>query len=170
MSATAPRRLFSSVLRATGALALALAPLHLAFEGLPRLAVDTAHAGSSHGNGGNGNGNGNGNGGNSGSSGGSNSGSAGGSNSGNGGNNGDSEGNGNSGGDSQGSAAAGGTTHVNPTTGDWVQINRHRITVVHTNGMKEEIENGRFEMTDAQGRTIIERKATHSDLTRLQRL
>jgi hypothetical protein len=33
--------------------------------------------------------------------------------------------------------------------------------------MKEEVQNGRFEMIDAQGRTIIERQATEEDLNRL---
>jgi len=45
-----------------------------------------------------------------------------------------------------------------------------KITVVHRNGMKEQVQNGRFEMTDAQGRTIIERQATEEDLSRLLNL
>jgi len=43
-----------------------------------------------------------------------------------------------------------------------------RIEVRHRNGMKERITNGRYVMTDAQGRTIINRIATRADLARLE--
>ncbi|TIS43132.1 MAG: hypothetical protein E5X01_05580 [Mesorhizobium sp.] len=69
-------------------------------------------------------------------------------------------GNGNGGG---GKAAS----RVNAATGDIIEIDGNRITIIHRNGMKEEIENGRFEMSDAQGRTIVERRATEKDLARL---
>ncbi|TIU63587.1 MAG: hypothetical protein E5W25_24385, partial [Mesorhizobium sp.] len=58
-------------------------------------------------------------------------------------------------------------SHVNAATGDKVEINGSTIKVIHPDGMKEEIQNGRFEMEDAFGRTIIERKATPEDLARL---
>ncbi|OHV88686.1 hypothetical protein [Mesorhizobium sp. ORS 3428] len=183
MSAAPSLRICWLVLRASAALALTVAPWHLTFDGSPRIVAASAKAGGGHGNGG-----GNGNGGNSGSGGGSSSGSEGGSNSGNGDNDGDSggvgdgdgDGNGNGQGNGQGNNQGNGQSkagsvgdigaqgsHVNAATGDSVHVDGNKITVVHRNGMKEEIENGRFEMTDAQGRTIIERRATHEDLTRL---
>ena len=48
-----------------------------------------------------------------------------------------------------------------------VEINGNDIEVVHASGIKEEIENGRFEMKDASGRTIVERPATAADIARL---
>ncbi|TIX39097.1 MAG: hypothetical protein E5V40_17535, partial [Mesorhizobium sp.] len=58
-------------------------------------------------------------------------------------------------------------SHVNAATGDKVEIDGDTIKVVHPDGMKEEIRNGRFEMEDALGRTIVERQATPEDLARL---
>ncbi|MGX5800546.1 hypothetical protein ACWGS9_04805 [Bradyrhizobium sp. Arg314] len=169
------------VLRASSALALTLAPWHVTFDGAPRIAAATADAGN--GNGGSG---GNGSGGNSGSAGGSNSGSAGGSNSGNGGTNGNSNAGGNSGNSNAGGGnpnagpgnnsgkgntnPGGKNSYTNAVTGDTLSIDGNKITVVHPNGMKEEVDNGRFEMTDAQGRTIIDRPATQEDLSRLLNL
>jgi hypothetical protein len=162
-------RLAWLVLRVSSALALALAPWHVTFDGAPGIAAATADAGGGRGGGGSGggggNGGGNGGGGNSGSQGGSNSGSAGGSNSSNG-----SNGSGNGQGQGNNSASEATGSHVNTATGDKVEVTGNSITVVHPNGMKEEIDNGRFEMTDAQGRTIIERQATQEDLSRLQGL
>ncbi|AHK47591.1 hypothetical protein OV14_b1461 (plasmid) [Ensifer adhaerens OV14] len=40
----------------------------------------------------------------------------------------------------------------------------------HADGMSEEINNGRYIMKDARGRTIINRKATLADLKRIQSL
>lgn len=159
------KRISSSTVRALAALALAVAPWHLTADGSVK--TSAAHAG-------------NGNGGNSGGNGG-NSGSAGGSNSGNGGNNGNAGGNGdgdgnNGNGNGQGNSSGGGLgssdqgTHVNLATGDKVEVGGGKITVLHPNGMKEEVENGRFEMRDALGRTIVERKATQDDIMRLQSL
>lgn len=166
-------RLAWLALRASIALALTLAPWHVTFDGAPRIAAATADAGN-----GNGGGGGNGSGGNSGS--------AGGSNSGNGGSN----GNGNAGGNSGNSNAGGGNpnagpgnnsgkgntnpggknSYTNAVTGDTLSIDGNKITVIHSNGMTEQVQNGRFEMTDAQGRTIIDRQATQEDLTRLLNL
>ena len=41
------------------------------------------------------------------------------------------------------------------------------VEVVYSNGVKEEIENGRLEMKDAAGRTVVERPATQRDVARL---
>jgi len=179
-------RLAWLALRVSSALALTLAPWHVTFDGVPGIAAATAYAGNGNGNGGNGSG-GNGSGGNSGSAGGSNSGSAGGSNSGNGGNNGN-NGNSNGPGDNSGNGNAGGNnpnagpgnnngkgntdpgtknSYTDTATGDTLSIDGDKITVVHPNGMKEQVQKGRFQMTDAQGRTIIERQATQDDVSRL---
>ncbi|WP_217577817.1 hypothetical protein [Mesorhizobium sp. GbtcB19] len=161
-------RLAPLTLRAGAALAIVVAPC-LSVPGNGSKPGFTAYAGNSNGNGGNGNGG--------------NSGSAGGSNSGNGGN----SGNNNAGGNSENSNAGGGNpnaapgsnsgkgnanpagknSYTNAATGDTLSIVGDKVTVVHRNGMKEQVQNGRFEMTDAQGRTIIERQATDEDLNRL---
>ncbi|WP_347405161.1 hypothetical protein [Mesorhizobium sp. WSM4884] len=60
--------------------------------------------------------------------------------------------------------------HVNAATGDKVEVSGSSIQVTHRNGMKERIENGRFRMEDKFGRTIVERKATMADLSRLKSL
>lgn len=176
-------RLAWLALRVSSALALTLAPWHVTFDGVPGIAAATAYAGNGNGNGGNGSG-GKGSDGNSGSAGGSNSGSAGGSNSGNGGNNGnsngpgDNSGNGNAGGNNPnagpGNNNGKGNTdpgtknsYTDTATGDTLSIDGDKITVVHPNGMKEQVQKGRFQMTDAQGRTIIERQATQDDVSRL---
>ena len=172
MRQPACKRLIDLSLRLSVALAVVVAPCLLAPGNVTKLV--SAYAG-------NGNSGGNGNGGNSGSGGGgSNSGSAGGSNSGN-------SGNSNAGGNSDNSNAGGGNpnagpgnnsgkgntnpggknSYTNAATGDTLSIDGNKITVVHRNGMKEEVQNGRFEMIDAQGRTIIERQATEEDLNRL---
>ncbi len=41
------------------------------------------------------------------------------------------------------------------------------VEVVYSNGIKEEIENGRFEQKNAAGRTVVQRPATAQDLARL---
>ncbi|MCT7374187.1 hypothetical protein [Chelativorans salis] len=48
-------------------------------------------------------------------------------------------------------------------------IEEANVEVQYSNGMREEIRGGRYEMTDAQGRVIINRPATESDHTRLLR-
>ena len=42
------------------------------------------------------------------------------------------------------------------------------IEVEYSNGVKEEIENGRYEMKNAAGRTVLERRATQQDVNRIQ--
>ncbi|CDX21865.1 Glycine-rich cell wall protein [Mesorhizobium sp. ORS 3324] len=159
MRRPALERLARLTLRATAALALVVAPCKFTIDGTCKIVAAAAHAGNGNGggNGGGGNGGGNGGGGNSsgGNSGNSN---AGGANANAGPGNNSGKGNTN-----PGSRAS----HVNASTGDTVEVDGDKITVVHRNGMKEEIENGRFEMTDAQGRTIIDRLATQEDLARL---
>ncbi|TIQ27177.1 MAG: hypothetical protein E5X48_33210 [Mesorhizobium sp.] len=178
-------------LRALTALALFVAPLQLSLDGSVVTKAYAGKGGNGNGNGGNGNGGGNsgnggngsgngnsGNGGSNGNSGG-NSGSNGNGNSGNAGGNSNSGGNnGNSGGTS-GSVSSAGTAnastadvddHVNAATGDKVEVSGNSIQVTHRNGMKERIENGRFRMEDKFGRTIVERKATMADLSRLKSL
>jgi hypothetical protein len=167
------------VLRVVAALAVVVAPCLSAPANVTKLVSAAAYAGNGNGNGG---GNGNGNGGNSGSAGGSNSGSAGGSNSGNGNSNGQgNNGNSNAGGSNPnagpGNNSGKGNTnpgtknsYTNAATGDTLSIDGDKVTVIHRNGMKEQVRNGRFEMTDAQGRTIIERQATEEDVSRLLNL
>ncbi|RAZ87059.1 hypothetical protein DPM33_27385 [Mesorhizobium hawassense] len=169
-------RLTPLTLRVAAALAVVVAPC-LSVPGNVSKLVSIAYAGNSNGNGNGGNGNS----GNSGSTGGSSSGSAGGSNSGNSGNSngqGDNSGNSNAGGNNpnagpgnnsgKGNANPGGkNSYTNAATGDTLSIDGNKVTVVHRNGMKEQVQNGRFEMTDALGRTIIERQATDEDLNRL---
>jgi len=59
---------------------------------------------------------------------------------------------------------------VNAVTGDTVSVIGNAIKVVHANGFREEVANGRFEMKDALGRRIVERAATAADLARLKGL
>ena len=129
-------------LRATSALALAVAPCQLAFHGAaPGIVAAIAHAkdgGQGGGSGGIGN-----------------------SNSGN-------DGDGGNSGSDEGHDDAG--RHVNAATGDRVEVEGDKIEVEHPDGITEEIENGRFEMKDALGRTIVERPATADDISRLQAL
>ena len=61
-----------------------------------------------------------------------------------------------------------GAEHVNPATGDRVEVAGNSIEVVHPDGTKEEIENGRFEQKNAAGRTVVERPATQADVARLR--
>lgn len=141
------------------ALALTLAPSHVKLYGAASIAPSMAYAAGGN-SGGHGGGNGNGGNGN----GGGNSSSAGaGANSGSG-----NAGQGNSG-KAKGNQGNHGT-HVNAATGDTVEVDGDKITVIHPDGMQEEIENGRFKMQDALGRTIIEREATPEDVARLQAL
>ncbi|MBZ9893403.1 hypothetical protein LB545_03535 [Mesorhizobium sp. BR1-1-6] len=155
-------------LRAVPALALTIAPYHLDFHGSAAgIVASSAQAkpGGNSGSGGNGNG-GNGN------NGGSNNGNAGGNNGNAGGNNGNAGGNGNNGGGNNGKGKGANSSgkHVNATTGDRVEIGDNKIVVQHPNGFGEEIEKGRFKMTDALGRTIVERPATAADISRLKGL
>ncbi|MBZ9996429.1 hypothetical protein [Mesorhizobium sp. BH1-1-4] len=168
-------------------LVLTIAPYGIAFHGfVPGLEAATALAGKGGGGGG---GNGGGNGGGGGNSGGGNGGNSGGgnssggngnsgsgNNSGNGnggGNNGNGNGNGadNGGGNSGAGKGQGAkSSHVNATTGDKVDVDGNKITVQHPDGLTEKIENGRFSMKDKLGRTIIDRRATPADASRLKAL
>ncbi|MER9298430.1 hypothetical protein NKI38_18305 [Mesorhizobium sp. M0621] len=152
MRGSIPARYRWLALRATSALALAIAPCQLAFHGsAPGIVAAAAHAKDGGNSGGSG-----GNGGNSGNSG------AG------GGNNG--AGNAHGGTDNSGSGNGGAGRHVNAATGDKVEVDGNKIEVEHPDGIREEIENGRFEMKDALGRTIVERPATADDFSRLEAL
>ena len=156
------------------ALALVVAPCLLAPGKVTKLgSIAYANNGNGGGNGGNGNG---------GSS-------AGGNSSGNS-NAGGNSGNSNAGGNSGNSNAGGGNpnagpgnnngkgntdpggknSYTNTATGDTLSIEGDKITVIHRNGMKEKVQNGRFEMTDALGRTIVDRVATQEDVSRLLNL
>jgi hypothetical protein len=73
-------------------------------------------------------------------------------------------------GDSDGVNGLRANEHVNPVTGIIVEINGSDIEVQHPDGIKEKIENGRYEMKDANDRTIVERDATESDRGRLRAL
>lgn len=42
------------------------------------------------------------------------------------------------------------------------------LEVSYSNGVREEIENGRYEMKNAAGRTVLERRATQADVDRMQ--
>lgn len=64
----------------------------------------------------------------------------------------------------------GGDHRVNPSTGDRVEVDGDNIQVLHPDGTKEEIDSGVYEMKDARGRTIIERRATQADIDRLTAL
>jgi hypothetical protein len=73
-----------------------------------------------------------------------------------------------SGDDDSGDDNRDGEEHVNSATGDKVEIDGSNIEVEHPDGIKEEIEDGRYEMKDASGRTIVERPATDADRARLE--
>ncbi len=183
----ASRRGRRLIVPALTAVALAVAPFSLSVNGP---VVAKAYAGKGgNGNGGNGNGNGGGNNGNgnSGNGNGNSGGNNGNGNGNSGGNNGNSNGNsgnssGNGDGDNGNSSTSGGGTstsaasaatvgnHVNAYTGDKVEFTGKAIQVTHPNGMKERIENGRFRMEDKYGRTIVDRKATMADVSRLKSL
>lgn len=143
-------------LKSAAALALTIAPYQIVLDGsVPGIHTASAYAkggGNSGGGGGNGGNSGGGNGGNSG-------GNSGNGNSGNSGNSGKS-------GSNQGKSGS----HVNAKTGDKVDVTGNKITVRHPDGITEKLENGRFSMKDALGRTIIDRQATPADADRLKAL
>lgn len=64
----------------------------------------------------------------------------------------------------------GGVRHFDPETGARIEVSRGSIEVIHANGIKVEIEDGRFEMKDALGRTIVERPATRADFDEIEAL
>jgi hypothetical protein len=188
------RRLATALLGATAALVLAAAPLGVGANGFSThaLAAPAGAGGASSGNSGKGAGNGNSGIGNAGNSGKSSSGrdSSGKGNSGKGNAGGDA-GKANSGNASPGNAGpgsgdpaaqrAGGAAarfdsdfgsapneHVNPVTGTMIEINGSNVEVLHRDGFREEIVDGRYSMNDAQGRLIVERSATESDRARFR--
>ncbi|RTL91608.1 MAG: hypothetical protein EKK31_34995 [Hyphomicrobiales bacterium] len=176
-------RFFWLAMRASTALAFAVAPYHLTSDTAAKIGPAAAYAkgGDGGGGGGEGHGGNSGSGGGSGSSGssgpGGNSGPGGGDDGGNSGSGGDDGGNSGSGGDDgpgddhgADSAADHDQDHVNQLTGDKVEVAGNNIEVTHPDGTKEEIENGRFEQKDATGQTIVERPATPEDVARLQGL
>ena len=149
-------------LRASTVLALVAAPYHLSFTSGGKVVPAAAHAKSEGGGGGNGGGDGGGNGGNSGSGG----------DGDHGGNSGPGGNSGSRGGADGADHDAGddhGREHVN-AAGDKVEMSDDKTEVTHADGTKEEIENGRLEVKDATGRTIVERPATAEDIARLQAL
>ena len=69
-------------------------------------------------------------------------------------------------------AAAGGGGGA-PSSGDGLRVVKLEesaagFEVIYSNGVKEEIENGRYEMKNAAGRTVVERRATAADLQRIR--
>jgi hypothetical protein len=62
----------------------------------------------------------------------------------------------------------GSNEYANPATGNKIRLKGSNIEVMHPDGIKEEIVNGRYEMNDAKGRTIIKRPVTGSDRARLR--
>jgi hypothetical protein len=51
-----------------------------------------------------------------------------------------------------------------------VSIEGPNILVKHPNGMREKVQNGRYEMLDSKGRRIVNRTATNADRARLRRM
>ena len=70
-------------------------------------------------------------------------------------------------GGSSGQPSSGGQA-VNPSTRDRVKVDGPNVEVLHRNGMKETVTDGRYEMKDSRGRTIVNRPATGADTTRLR--
>ncbi|RVD18319.1 MAG: hypothetical protein EOS73_16860 [Mesorhizobium sp.] len=133
-------------LKSAAALALTIAPYQIVLDGsVPGIHTASAYAKGGGNSGGGGGNSGGGNGGNSGN--------------GNSGNSGKS-------GSNQGKSGS----HVNAKTGDKIDVTGNKITVRHPDGITEKLENGRFSMKDALGRTIIDRQATPADADRLKAL
>ena len=61
-------------------------------------------------------------------------------------------------------SVGGGYASARPTE---VERSTRGIEVTYSDGWREEVENGRYELKDAQGRTVIERSATAQDRARL---
>jgi hypothetical protein len=49
-----------------------------------------------------------------------------------------------------------------------IEQNGADFEIVYSNGIKEEVEGGRYELKNAAGRTVVERTATAADLSRMQ--
>jgi hypothetical protein len=67
-------------------------------------------------------------------------------------------------------AGVGGTSFERTAGASKVEVNGDHIEVTFADGTRQEIENGRFEQKNAQGRTVVERPATPADADRLQAL
>lgn len=130
---------------------LAMAPVRLVLDHAVLLETATSFAKNGNG-GGNGNGNGGGNG--NGNSGG---------NNGNGG----SRGNGGSTGGGNAGAASDAPAASKPDDG---AADAQALSVRHRNGFREQLTGGRYVMRDAQGRVVVDRRATRADRDRLKRL
>ena len=63
-----------------------------------------------------------------------------------------------------GGTVGGGAAGSRPTE---IERSARGIEVSYADGWREELENGRYELKDAQGRTVIERRATTEDMQRL---
>lgn len=169
MHARSSLQLTLLMLRASAALALTAAPLHLAFDGaLPKLVAASALADSNdHGGGDRDSGDGN-------------SGDRDSDDDDDGDDHGDGDDDDDQDDDDHGGSGGGhgdddgndddGDDHVNPRTGDRVEVDGDNVQVLHPDGTKEEIDSGVYEMKDARGRTIIERRATQADIDRLTAL
>ena len=123
--------------------------------------VDGLAAGGGGGNGGGGGDGGGGNGGGGGNSGG------------NAGGNGNASGNANPGGNnSQNGKAKGKSKTAVPSveSATNVSLATSKLRIRHKNGFEEILSGGRYHMKDNQGRTIVDRPATKTDLARLQQL
>ncbi|MCD7109463.1 hypothetical protein LRX75_10440 [Rhizobium sp. DKSPLA3] len=136
---------------------LAMAPVRLVLDHAALL--ETASAFAKNGSGG-GNGNGNGNGGGNGNG-------NGGGNNGNGNGNGGSRGNGGSTGGGNAGAASDAPAASKPDEG---AADAQALSVRHRNGFREQLTGGRYVMRDAQGRVVVDRRATRADRDRLKRL
>lgn len=68
------------------------------------------------------------------------------------------------GGSAGGGVVGGGQAGSRPTE---IERSARGIEVTYADGWREELENGRYELKDAQGRTVVERTATGQDVARL---
>lgn len=177
MRARIPSRVGTMLLKASVAIAFAIAPLHIVVT-KTSAGLEPASAFAKNGGHGSGSGSGGGHGSGSGSGGGHSSGSgSGGSKDNSGPGNGDDRGSDDNSGHGRGNEDdrdrdddrnVARDEHVNPATGVRVEVEGNNIEVEFPDGTKEEIENGRFERKNELGRTIVERPATARDVARLR--
>lgn len=64
--------------------------------------------------------------------------------------------------------SAGGSAGSGPLRAIKVERSAGGIEIVYSNNVKEEIEAGRYELKDASGRTVAQRRATQSDFDRIR--
>lgn len=157
MRAKSPAQITLLLLRASAALAVALAPLQLSLDGaMPKLKAAVALADDDDSDSGGGD------------SGGSDSGGGGGGSDHDDDDDDDSDDDASDDDDSDDGDDDDDDERVNPATGDRVEIDGNEIKVIHADGTKEEVDDGVYEMKDAKGRTIVERRATQADINRLK--